>query len=338
MSILDKIRGGPSPAEEEQKIWVEINKLKNVKKKEEQHLTNLVAEYASGGMSTEEYNSAKKDIEAKMGRTEAEIARLMQKISREKIEKGASLEEMTPTLEAANMRAAVQEKENEIKKLREEIQGYKQYVARVEQQGGVVADSTTKLELEVSKVILHRYAEYINKQEAKSISEIKAMVNPEDLTVLSLVKKFTTELKGYSYPSGYERAARVAFEYVRDEITALPKSSGIAYWLYPEDVIKVKAGDNEDQAILLCSILRALGDEDAHVAVVQIDDGTMHSFVMAKINGKTTILDPSQKHAFDKFQGSEQDAIIKYRLGESRISKVVYKFNDKYYTEVASSK
>jgi len=308
-----------------------------VKKKEEQHMTNLVAQYASGAMSTDEYNAAKKDIEANQARTEAEIARLMQKLSKEKVEHGATMRELTPTLELANMRATLKEKEDAIKKLRDEIQNYKQYLSKTGQGSGG-ENPKLLLELNAIKIILQRYSDYINKQEAKSVTEIKSMVNPDDLTVLSLVKKFTSELKNYSYPAGYERAAKMAFDYVRDEIITLPKAPGIAYWLYPEDVMKIKAGDNEDQAILLCSILIALGEKDAYVAVVQLEDGTMHSIVLTKIAGQTIALDPSQKHAFDSYRGTEQEAIMAYRLGDSRISKIVYKFNDKYYTEVANSK
>ena len=182
--------------------------------------------------------------------------------------------------------------------------------------------------------LLKRYTEYIANMESKTVSEVKALINPTDLSLQSFLLGLLGNLENYNPDTDFDTAARKVFEYVRDNISLFENTIGIHFWLYPKDVLECKAGDDEDQAVFLCSALRALGDDTAYVCMCELSDSTTHAFVCTNFKGVFRILDPTQNLDYDSYVGTEGDLLQRFTYKGHSISKVLYKFSDLFYEEV----
>ncbi|MFH1587913.1 MAG: hypothetical protein ABIA76_01080 [Candidatus Diapherotrites archaeon] len=178
-------------------------------------------------------------------------------------------------------------------------------------------------------VLLEKYSEIINDFEKKTVGELKALVNPDDLTVQGLTNQF--KLDGYFFERDYLVTARRAFEFIQNEIEFVKSKIGINFWLTPTEMMKNKIGDDEDQAVLLCSILSGLGDKNAEVVIAEMDDLGSHAFVITEYHGKFVLMDSTQNQHFNEFIGEKMDVLKKYSFKGTKIKKFLYRFNkDKY--------
>ncbi|MEM4257391.1 MAG: hypothetical protein QXD98_03460 [Candidatus Diapherotrites archaeon] len=181
------------------------------------------------------------------------------------------------------------------------------------------------------KLIIQKYADHINEKERKTVGEIKAMINKDDLTIQSIATQFISE--SYSFPVNYPEACKKVFEFVRDKIDDFELDIGISYWLSPKDIVSVRFADDEDKAIFLCSLLYCLGDQNAEVVIVELDSSLPHAFVATTINEDFIILDPSQKTDFNEFLGKKPEVLEKYSYKNQKIKKFLYKFNNSNYEQ-----
>lgn len=195
-----------------------------------------------------------------------------------------------------------------------------------------LAPERGEIMLKLCKAILSRYSGLINEREKKTVGEIKALVNKDDLTIQSLAQAFMGE--NYGFGHNYAEAAEKAFNYVRDEITSLEDIDlGVSFWFTPTEMAIEKIGDDEDKAILLCSLLYALGDENAECIIAELENGTPHAFVVTEYNGKFLLLDPCQGKPFNEFMGQKSEVIKNYSYNGSPIRKFMYRFNNSKYEQ-----
>lgn len=138
-------------------------------------------------------------------------------------------------------------------------------------------EKNPELLAKILRILLSRYSAIINEKEQKTVGEIKAMVSKDDLTIQSVAQSFSGEK--YSFPENYNSVAEKCFKFVRDEITTFEPDLGISYWLLPKDIVAEKVADDEDKAILLCSLLYCLGDINAEVVIAELENGLPHAFV-----------------------------------------------------------
>lgn len=181
------------------------------------------------------------------------------------------------------------------------------------------------------RLIIQRYAEHINEKEKKTVGEIKAMINKDDLTISSLASQFMGD--NYLFSENYSVACKKAFEFVRDNIEDFELDIGISYWLSPKEIISEKIADDEDKAIFLCSLLYCLGDQSAEVVIVELESSLPHAFVATTVNGEFVILDPSQKVDFGSFVGLKEEVLAKYSYKGQKIRKFLFKFNKSNYEQ-----
>src|SRR3989344_590746 len=215
--------------------------------------------------------------------------------------------------------------------MKKELNGLKQ---RLEGAGNAEfsqGDSAHESLSTLYKLLLSRYAGVINEGERKTVGEIKALVSKEDLTIQSLAQQFIPE--NYSFGNHFFQAAEKAFAYVRDEIMFVKADINIFFWLTPKEITQEKIGDDEDQAVFLCSLLYALGDEKAEVVIAEMENASSHAFVITELSGKFLLLDPSQKHDFREFYGEKKDALEKYSFAGAKIKRFLYKFNNSNYEQ-----
>ncbi|MDO8340123.1 MAG: hypothetical protein Q7T16_05715 [Candidatus Burarchaeum sp.] len=172
--------------------------------------------------------------------------------------------------------------------------------------------------------VIERYRDMIEKAETKTVTELRSLIVPEDPEVVKLRDEILEEFRPYIYQQHFEQVARKAYQYVLGELAneELP----VDFWLEPRDMIELRAADEMDKAVLLCSLLRSLECETAKVVVES--NGERHVFVGFQVGGRYVLMDPAHKKIVE---GEREDVLIK-QFGGGR--KNVYEFNDKEYDEI----
>ena len=113
--------------------------------------------------------------------------------------------------------------------------------------------------------VIERYRDMIEKAETKTVTELRSLIVPDDPDVVKLRDEILEDFRPYIYQQHFESAARKAYGYVLSELAneELP----VDFWLEPRDMIELRAADEMDKAVLLCSLLRSLECESAKVVV-----------------------------------------------------------------------
>ena len=175
------------------------------------------------------------------------------------------------------------------------------------------------------KKIIDRYLETIEASEDKSVMELRSLVVPENPVIEKIASALKAYFRPYLYDKDFLKAAEKAFLYCRDEIRNefLP----LEFWLTPEDIFELKAADEIDKAILLCSLLLALENQSAKV-VVETQQSTRHAFVTFDFNGEFHLMDPTH----DVNVTGEKEEVLKRQIKQQE-SKVIYEFNNFEYNE-----
>lgn len=187
------------------------------------------------------------------------------------------------------------------------------------------------LELRLFRALVIKYSDIINDFEKRTVGEIKAMVNPDDLSVQSVLQSIQSE--DYDFQTGFLENAKKAFDFVKQEIGFAKPTIDVNFWFSAQELLKEKVGDDKDIAVFLCSLLAGLQDENAEVIVCELSDGSTHAVVATQHGEKFFILDASQKHEFDYFSGTKEDVLEKYSFNGAKISRFLYRFNRQKYEQ-----
>ncbi|MDD5317984.1 MAG: hypothetical protein PHF51_04630 [Candidatus ainarchaeum sp.] len=173
--------------------------------------------------------------------------------------------------------------------------------------------------------IIERYKGYIEASEDKSITELRALVVPEDPAVRKIVEEIKSGFRPYIYDRDFPKAAEKAYLFCRNELASefLP----VEFWLSPSDIAELRLSDEIDKAILLCSILLALENASAKV-VVETQERLRHAFVTFERDGVFHLLDPVHGANLS----GARDEVIKKAIRQPE-RKVVYEFNNSEYNE-----
>jgi len=180
-------------------------------------------------------------------------------------------------------------------------------------------------------LLLSKYSTNISEFEKKTVGQIKALISDDDLTVQSFLEGIKPE--EYSFESNYLETANTAFQYFIKNIEYVDADLDINFWLTPKEILTNKIGDDEDLAVLLCSMLYSLGDKEAEVVIAELDNLTTHAFVITKYKGEFILLDPSQKKAFETYKGQKKDVLNNYSFKGATIKRFLYRFNHGKYEQ-----
>ncbi len=186
----------------------------------------------------------------------------------------------------------------------------------------MAAEEEGKIREKLYKLLLDKYADQINLQEQKTITELKELANPKNQAVASTVSKLKEESKS-------------DFEYIKrahDYISAFPAIHAeikVLYWLKPEEIISLGAGDELDKAIFLTALLRAGKIRDARVAVSEDENGLKHAFVLIRHENTAFIADVGGS----LHEGQDAEKLWKEFAQSKKITHRLYSFNDEEYEE-----
>jgi hypothetical protein len=191
-------------------------------------------------------------------------------------------------------------------------------------------DNTDK-QLKLSKFLLQKYTGLINEREQRTIGEIKALVDGTDLSIQSIISEFKDT--HYTFRDNYKEVFGKVYGFIKDDIDYVNTNFGINYWLSAKEILEVKVVDDEDLAVFTCSCMKALGDDNADVIIAELENLTTHAFVSTTFGEEFAIIDPAQKHEFNKFIGNKKDIIRDYSFEGNKIKKFLYRFNHEKYEQ-----
>ncbi|MFH0986413.1 MAG: hypothetical protein V1911_00020 [Candidatus Micrarchaeota archaeon] len=174
-------------------------------------------------------------------------------------------------------------------------------------------------------MLLNRYGQHINEKEAKTVQDLKEMVQPDNTNIKELVEK----LKKEDPDAPQQALLKKAFEFIRDEIDSVP-SLGVNFWMTIKEMLDNSIADYEDKAIFLCSLFEALG-ADSRIMIAEFSGGSNRPLVLIDMKGSYRLCDPNASHEFEKYVGQLDDILAKYEFNGEKIVKRMYEFNDKMY-------
>lgn len=185
---------------------------------------------------------------------------------------------------------------------------------------GTENSDSTKLLL--YKLIIDRYRDKIEEYETKSVSDLKLLVQPRHQIIAKIKDAICEDSHPYIYEENFLPAAKMAFSRVSQFKTI---AAPVPFWLTLEEVQEISAGDEIDKSIFLCSLLRALGSENAKVFLTD----TQNSYVLFQCLGKSFIADHSKAELAGVPSGN--------RALDSLKGKPIYAFNDREYEDFQES-
>jgi hypothetical protein len=106
--------------------------------------------------------------------------------------------------------------------------------------------------------------------------------------MLSLVRTINPDIRdlsvqlGKKFPAGDFKQARRIFEFVRDEIQYIHDPLGVEEIQFPQKTIRLGSGDCDDKALLLVSLLMAIGFETC-LFVADVDNDGLPDHVYAGV-------------------------------------------------------
>ncbi len=177
--------------------------------------------------------------------------------------------------------------------------------------------------------VIMRYRDHIEESEHMHLAELPKLVTPDDEVVAAEAKNITSKLPTYRYDDNFPDAAKLAYEYVRDRI--VQASLPIQFWLTPKQTISDGAGDVFDKAVLLCSLLIAMGNKSTRIIVRTRDDAEDLKFVVYS-EYKNRILAIDMQGGYHEYANKDDMLNILGIKDGGDIN--AYEFNDKMYTNL----
>lgn len=178
----------------------------------------------------------------------------------------------------------------------------------------------TLLQLEICKIVIDRYRKFIEDGEAKSIAELRSLVKPLDHAVVEMKINIQDAFHPYVYDKHYVPAAQKALDLIFSyKAVTLP----VNFWLEFEEIQRLNASDDIDRAILLCSLLRALGSDSAKVMITKNKD----ALVMFDFGEKHYVVEISRKAMSAYPKNDDQYLQIRHSA--------IYTFNDAEYEDLS---
>lgn len=318
-----------SPANKEQVTWQKIETLNTKKKELLEQKNELSYKYTAKNVDEHTYTKTLKEITTELKKIEDEINVEVSKLTT--YDKKENLEDEL-RFKNLKIKGNLNEIVVENKNLKEKISELEEFIKNISKQ-----ESKKPTEEDVNKIkfysmIINRYKDTINQNERKTISEIKDMVKPTDLTIKSITSKFTPI--GYDFKKDYISSIRKVYNYLRTEINVVKNDLKVLFWVDFSKAIKEKTCDEQTTAIMLCSCMRALNDEFASVDVVLLEDETIHSFVSTKVKETYYIFDIAQNIPFDTYRNINADTLYsEYRFNNKKIIRKIYSFNNIDYLD-----
>lgn len=176
-----------------------------------------------------------------------------------------------------------------------------------------------KLQTEIADLIIERYRKFIEEGETKSIAELRLLVRPNDAAVTELKITICDQFHPYIYEKNFLHAVQKSLDIL---LSYKKVSLPVSFWMAFSDMTRLHAADDIDRAILICSLMRCLGSDNAMVLIGK--DKT--AWVTFEFEAKRYVVD-IESRSMSAF-GNDDDAY------KSFLYNIEYSFNDKEYKDL----
>ena len=175
-----------------------------------------------------------------------------------------------------------------------------------------------KLQVELYKLVVERYHKFIEDIESNSIAELRQLVRPLDSAVTELKIAIQDQFHPYLYQDHFLKAAETGLDMV---FAWKSVSMPVSFWVSFSDMARMKAADDIDRAILLCSLFRSLGSDNARVLIGK----NKSAWVSFSFADKQYMVDVTRK-SMNAF-APKDDSLRQFMVS------ILYSFNDRDYED-----
>lgn len=318
-----------APVSKEQNSWQRIENLNDKKKELIRQKEDASLKYGAKSINDETYTNTLKFITSELNKIDTEINQEVSKLT--ELQK---TQDTGSDLRFQNIRLKGELNETKLEKenLKQRVKELEEFIKNISGSKNISVSANESIQNKYYELILDKYKEEINEQERKTISQIKEMVSPNDLTIKSVVGKYKPV--GYDYNKDYIDTLKRIYNFIKSEIDIIKIDIKVLYWMDATTVLKNKYCDDQDAASLLCSTMQALNDYDALVYVVLLDNEQTHSFVKTKYKNLHYIFDLTQKCPFEMYSNTDESKLFEnYKFNGNKIKKIIYKYNQNIYVD-----
>ena len=174
--------------------------------------------------------------------------------------------------------------------------------------------------------IIMRYRDYIEEHEGVYVAELPKLVTPSESSVQAAASAVSAGMPSYSFDQDFLQAASLAQQYVKDKIATL--SLPIQFWQKPSETLANGAGDPFDKAVLLCSILIALGGVSTKV-IISASENRRDFLVYSEYHNEFIVVNMESGVSTAK---SKEEVLSLLKIDSDTES--AYEFNDKMYSNI----
>ncbi len=320
------------PVNKEQMSWQVIETLNNRKKELLEQKKELSYKYTAKSVDENLYSKTLKYINEELTKIDGKINEEVSKLTT--IQKKDNPEEEL-RFKNLKIKGDLNEVSVENITLKERITELEDFIKNISKQNEAKASEEDINKIKYYEIIINKYKDVINENERKTISQLKDMVRPNDLTIKSVVSKFTPI--AYDYNKDYTNTLRKVYNYLRTEIDVVKNDLKIIFWMDFSKIIRDKVCDEQTISVILCSAMQGMQDSMASIEVVLLEDDKVHSFVTTKIKETHYILDIVQNLPFDTYKGTDIGKLYEeYRFNDRKIVKKIYSYNHLDYTDYSN--
>lgn len=317
------------PVNKEQSSWQKIELLNSQKKELLKQKEELSYKYSTKSITDCAYDSSLKNITAEITKIEKEITDEVSKLTelQKTQDNGSDLR-----FQNIKLKGELKETKSEKDNLKTRVKELEDFVKNLSENKNASSNINETAQKRYYEQILSKYKDLINEKERKTIAQIKATVDPNDLTIKGIVSKYKPI--GYEYSKDYLETLRKIYSFLKTEIDVVKTNIKILYWLDSTSVLKNKIADDQDASALLCSIMQTLSDPEAMIYVVLLEDDNTHSFIKTKYKNTFYIFDLTQKGPFEMFVNIDEKKLIEdYNFNGLKIKKIIYRYNQNNYID-----
>lgn len=317
------------PVTKEQNSWQKIEALNSQKKELQKQKDELSYKYSARSISEDSYSNTLKNITTELTKIDNEINSEVSKLTelQKTQDTGSDLRFQNIKLKG-ELNEIKQERDN----LKIRINELEEFIKSVSGTKNISPAINSNFQNRYYEQILEKHKDLINEQERKTIAQIKETVNPNDLTIKSIISKHKPV--GYDFSKDYIETLRKIYSFLKTEIDIVKRNVKVLYWLDATEILKNKIADEQDVSAFLCSAMQGLNDQEAQVYVVLLDDDDTHAFVKTKYKNQFYIFDLAQKGPFEMFTNTDEKKLLDdYKYNGLNIKKIIYRYNQNNYID-----
>ncbi|HEV8289394.1 MAG TPA: hypothetical protein VGQ00_00365 [Candidatus Norongarragalinales archaeon] len=192
--------------------------------------------------------------------------------------------------------------------------------------------ATERIRSSLYKKVIQRYSDYINKNEEKTVPELKRMIDAKHPRVKQIKDIILLDLQHDDKQEDPFARAEKAYNFCTN-LRPLHGVLGISFWLTFDDIVELGAADHFDKSIFLASLIKALQAGEAKVRLMELEGGLKHSVVVFKNEDVSLLLDPSQAHDFRAYEAPTDESLESFEFDGKKVKRTLFEFDEEDFTD-----